>query len=126
MNRVTLIGNLARDPEMRQAQSGANVCTFTLAVNRRFAGKDGQRECDFINVVCFKAIAENSAKYLGKGRKCAVHGSIQTRSYEGRDGNTRYVTEVLADEVEFLTPAGQGAPMGGAQMGDAYEDDLPF
>lgn len=133
MNKALLIGNLTRDPELRTSQNGNAVCTFTLAINRRFADQNGNRQADFINVVTFKKNAENCARYLAKGRKCGVVGSIQTRTYDAQDGTKRYVTEILADEVEFLSPSQE-------QRGDAYEppetgvpttpagddDELPF
>jgi single-strand DNA-binding protein len=114
VNKAILIGNLTRDPEMRTSQNGNAVCTFTLAVNRRFTDASGNRQADFINVVAFKKTAELCARYLAKGRKCAVVGMIQTRTYDAQDGTKRYVTEVIADEVEFLSPAQEN-------RGDAYE-----
>jgi len=111
MNRVILIGRLTRDPELRYiAGSGTAVSTFTLAVDRNFKSKDGQKEADFINIVVWNKQAENVANYLAKGRLAAVSGRLQTRSYEGNDGQKRYVTEVVADEVQFLDrkDAGQG------------------
>lgn len=98
MNRVTLIGRLTKDPELRQTSSGIGVATFTLAVDRR--GKD--KQTDFFNIVCWRVLADNAAKYLGKGDRAGVHGSLQTRSYDAQDGTKRYVTEIVADEVEFL------------------------
>lgn len=106
MNKAILIGNLTRDPEMRTTGSGISVCTFTLAVNRRFTNSDGVREADFINIVTWRQTAELCARYLTKGRKCAVIGSIQSRSYDAQDGTKRYVTEVVADEVEFIGTSG--------------------
>ena len=136
MNKALLIGNLARDPEMRTSQNGNAVCTFTLAVNRRFANKQGVREADFINIVAFKQTAELCARYLAKGRKCAVVGMIQTRTYDAQDGTKRYVTEIIADEVEFLSPRSDAddtgltyAPPTDKQSGmTIVEDDseLPF
>ena len=103
MNKCFLIGNLTRDPELRTTSgSGLSVCSFTIAVTRRFANQNGEREADFIPVVTWRATADNCAKYLRKGSQVAVVGSIQTRSYEGNDGQKRYVTEVQADEVQFL------------------------
>ena len=111
MNKVILIGNLAADPELRRTPSDVPVCTFRLAVQRRFSNQQGVREADFFTVVVWRQQAENCAKYLAKGRKCAVVGSLQTRSYDAQDGTKRYVTEVVADEVEFLSSAGSsGAP----------------
>lgn len=103
MNRATLIGNLTKDPDMRQTQSGVPVCTFTLAVQRRYADQSGEKQADFFNVVCWRGLADNCGKYLAKGSKAGVHGSIQNRSYEDKQGNKRTVTEIIADEVEFLS-----------------------
>ena len=103
MNKVILIGNLAADPESRTTQSGVQQCTLRLAVQRRFANQQGQREADFFNVVCWRGLADNCGKYLTKGSKAGVHGSIQNRSYEDKQGNRRTVTELIADEVEFLS-----------------------
>lgn len=103
MNKVVLIGRLTRDPELRFAPgTGKAVATVTLAVDRRFANKDGQRETDFIPVVIWGKQAESTANYMSKGRLMGVSGRIQTRSYEAKDGTRRYVTEVIADEVQFL------------------------
>ena len=112
MNKVLLIGNLARDPELKQTAQGTSVCQFTIAVQRRFANAEGRREADFLNVIAWRQLAENCARYLAKGRKAAVEGSIQTRSYDAQDGSKRYVTEIIADNVEFLSPTGtQSAPL---------------
>ena len=107
MNKVILIGNLARTPELRVTSTGVSVCNFTIAVNRRIPNAQGVREADFIPVVAWRQLAELCAKYLDKGRKCAVIGQIQNRSYETADGQKRFVTEIFADEVEFLDRAGQ-------------------
>ena len=102
MNKVVLIGRLTKDPELRFTPgTGRAVATFTLAVNRRFKSQ-GQPDADFIPVVVWGKIAENTANYVTKGRQVGVSGSIQTRSYEAKDGTRRYVTEVVADSVEFL------------------------
>ena len=103
MNRATLIGNLTKDPDMRQTQSGIPVCTFTLAVQRRYTDQSGAKSADFFNVVCWRGLADNCAKYLTKGSKAVVHGSLQNRSYEDKQGHKRTVTELIADEVEFLS-----------------------
>lgn len=103
MNRVTLIGNLTKDPEMRMTQGGVSVCAFSLAVQRRHSDKNGERQTDFFNIVCWRGMADNCAKYLTKGSKAGVHGSIQNRSYEAHDGTKRTVTEIIADDVEFLS-----------------------
>lgn len=146
MNKVFLIGNLTRDPEMRTTQSGIPVCSFAIAVNRRFKNQQtGQQETDFINITCWRQLAELCGRYLQKGRKVAVCGAIQTRTYEAQDGSKRNAFEVVADEVEFLnspqqqaggeyrpaapapspasTPSFSPAESGFTQVDD---DDLPF
>ena len=107
MNKVFLIGNLTRDPEMRSTQSGVAVCNFSIAVNRRFKKENGEQETDFLNVVAWRQLAELCNKYLAKGRKVAVTGSIQTRQYEAKDGSKRTAWDIVAEEVEFLTPQNQ-------------------
>lgn len=144
MNKVILIGNLTRDPEFSTTQSGIAKCTFTLAVQRRFADANGIRQADFLNIVCWRQTAELCHRFLLKGKKCAVEGSIQTRSYDAQDGTKRFVTEIIADSVEFLTPQQSADPgptppperrqMTGQQMSmaqmDGYtevdDDELPF
>lgn len=103
MNKVVLIGNLTRDPELQTTNGGVSVCRFTLAVTRRFANAGGEREADFINITVWRNQAENCHKYLKKGSKCAVIGRIQTSSYDAPDGSKRYSTDVVADEVEFIS-----------------------
>lgn len=114
MNKVYLIGNLTRDPEMRSTQSGIPVCNFSIAVNRRFRNaQTGQQETDFFNIVAWRQLAELCSRYLAKGRKVAVLGSIQTRTYEAQDGSKRSAFDIVADEVEFLSaPQSAGAPSG--------------
>ena len=140
MNKVILIGNLTKDPELTTTTSGISVCRFTLAVSRRFTNSEGERETDFINVVVWRNLADNCHKFLRKGSKAAVVGNIQTRTYDAQDGTKRYVTEVVAEEVEFVgARANDGADanadagaVGGAQDGDAtkltpiQDDQLPF
>ncbi len=101
MNKVFLIGRLARDPELRHTSNGTGVCQITVAISRRVA-QGANPETDFINVVVWDKQAENVAKYLAKGRQVAVEGRIQTRNYDGADGKKVYVTEVVASNVEFL------------------------
>lgn len=134
MNCVVLTGNLVRDPELRETGTGVAVCTFTLAVNRLYTDKQtGKREADYINVVTWRGTAELCARYLAKGRKLGVTGSLQSRSYDAQDGTRRYVTEVVADEVEFL-PSGKitearaqdGPGVASAQGGYEDDDELPF
>ena len=102
MNKVILIGRLTRDPEIRYTQTGKAVCDFSLAVDRPFTSNSGEREADFINIVVWNKIAENAAKYLAKGRQCAVEGRLQISSYEGNDSVRKYRTDVVASSVEFL------------------------
>lgn len=103
MNKVELIGNLTKDPELITTANGVSVCRFGIAVQRKFTNADGEREVDFLNIVTWRGIAENCYKYLKKGSKVGIVGSIQTRSYEGNDGTKRYATDIVAEEVEFLT-----------------------
>ena len=109
MNRVFLIGNLANDPESRTTQSGIAQCSFRIAVQRRYKGANGERETDFLPVVCWRQTAEFAQRYLAKGRKVAVEGSIQTRSYDAQDGSKRYVTEIIAGSVEAVGGREDGA-----------------
>ena len=102
MNKVILIGRLTKDPELRYTGSNRAVTQITVAVNRTFANQNGEREADFINVVVWRKQAENVCKYCTKGSLVGVSGRIQTRSYDGQDGQKRYVTEVVADNVSFL------------------------
>ena len=103
MNKVVLIGRLTRDPELRYT-SGNNtaVCNFTIAVDRGFTGQSGEREADFINIVVWNKQAENVKNYLAKGSQVAVEGRIQVRNYDDNNGQKRYVTEVIANSVEFM------------------------
>jgi single-strand DNA-binding protein len=106
MNRVVLAGRLTKDPELRITPSGVPVATFTLAVNRSFTNNQGEREADFINCVVWRKPAENVANFLKKGSLAGVDGKLQTKSYDGSDGKKVYVTEVLAESVQFLEPRG--------------------
>lgn len=139
MNKVILIGRLTRNPELRYTSSNTPVATFTLAVNRLFSNQQGEREADFINVVVWRKQAENVGNYLKQGSKCAVEGRIQTRNYEDDSGNKRYITEIIAEGVEFLdskketsedknsSTEGQSNPF--ADFGSSIEisdDTLPF
>ena len=142
MNKVILIGNLTKDPELTTTTSGISVCRFTLAVSRRFTNSEGERETDFINIVVWRNAADNCHKFLRKGSKAAVVGNLQTRSYDAQDGTKRYVTEVVAEEVEFVgsrvsdggdtgnTDAGQGSIQGNqgatTKLTPIQDDSLPF
>lgn len=105
MNKVALVGRLTRDPELRTTANGVSVCTFTVAVNRRFRNAQGEYEADFISCVAWRQQAEFLAKYFAKGRMVGICGSIQTRNYE-KDGQRVYVTEVSVDEVHFVDSKG--------------------
>ncbi|HDE6949884.1 TPA: single-stranded DNA-binding protein [Staphylococcus aureus] len=102
LNRVVLVGRLTKDPEFRTTPNGVSVATFTLAVNRTFTKAQGEREADFINCVTFRKQAENVNNYLSKGSLAGVDGRLQSRSYENKDGQRVFVTEVVADSVQFL------------------------
>jgi len=104
LNRVILIGRLTKDPELRYTPNGIAVGTFTLAVDRNYKNKEGEKQTDFIPCVVYRQLAENCANYLSKGKLAAVDGRLQIRSYETNDGQKRYVTEVIAESVRFLSP----------------------
>ena len=104
MNKTILIGNLTRDPELTETPSGVAVCKFSIAVSRDYADADGNRETDYFIITVWRGRAENCGKYLKKGNKVAIVGKLQNRSYEDKDGIKRTVTDIIADEVEFLTP----------------------
>ena len=101
MNKLTLIGNLTADPEIRSTQTGKNVCTFTIAVNRK---KVSEPQTDFFRINAWNGLADTCARFLNKGKKVAVIGELQARTYEDRQGKTRLSLDVSADEVEFLSP----------------------
>ncbi|MDQ0351527.1 single-strand DNA-binding protein [Alkalibacillus filiformis] len=102
LNRVVLVGRLTKDPELRYTPNGVAVANFTIAVNRPFSNQQGEREADFINCVIWRRPAENLANYMGKGSMIGVDGRIQTRNFEGQDGKRVFMTEVVADSVQFL------------------------
>ena len=127
MNKVFLIGNLSKDPELRTTNSGTSVCTFSIAVNRR-KDKDGNSTADFFSIVAWRQLAELCGKYLAKGRKVSVVGELQNRSYEANDGTKRHVTEIVANEIEFLTPKVESKEQSNFAEGFTEIDgsDLPF
>lgn len=134
MNKLTIIGNLTRDPETRTTAGGKSVCTFTVAVNRRNV-RDGQPDADFFRVSVWGAQGENCQRYLAKGRKVAVVGSVSANAYQAQNGEARASLEVMATDVEFLSERGEGAAQTEAEPERAmkqngYEevedDDLPF
>jgi len=108
MNKVMLIGNLTKDPELATTTSNVSVCKFSLAVSRKFKNDKGEYDTDFFNIVVWRTVAENCAKYIKKGSKVCVIGSIQNRSYDAQDGTKRYVTDIVADDVEFLNKVDGG------------------
>jgi len=136
MNKITLIGNLTHDPEVRSTPNGVTVCTFTIAVNRRFASANGERATDFFRINAWRQLGETCARYLSKGRKVAVIGELQARTYEGKDGTTRMSLDIQADEVEFLSPKQQDDSSTQPQrtdnaqdmagFTDIQSDDIPF
>jgi len=120
LNQVTLMGNLTRDPELRQTPTGQNVTSFSLALNRSYKDASGewQEATDYIDIVCWGPLAERVAQYLSKGRRCLVQGRLQSRSWE-QDGNKRSKVEVLANDVTFLDSRGGGDNDGGSFSSDA-------
>ena len=129
MNKVILIGNLTKTPELTTTTNGISVARFTLAVRRKFQNQNGEYDTDFINIVVWRTLAENCNKYLKKGSKCAVIGQIQNRSYDAQDGTKRYVTEVIADEVEFLSTSNRNENVEKEEpviLEPIKDEDLPF
>lgn len=122
MNKVVLIGNLTKDIELNTTSSGISVARFTLAVLRKFTNAEGEKETDFINIIAWRALAENSSKYLHKGDKAAIVGTLQTRSYEAEDGSKKYITEVVANEVEFVNTKKTNQE----ELEPIDDDSLPF
>ena len=114
MNKACLVGRLTRDPELRYTGSNIPVATFTVAINRTYTNQSGEREADFINIVVWRKQAENVKNYLNQGSLVSVEGRIQTRSYDAQDGSKRYVTEVVADSVQFLETKAQSQNRGKA------------
>ena len=122
MNKLTIIGNLTRDPELRTVSSGISVCDFTVAVNRRNRSQNaanGQPETDFFRVTAWRQLGENCAKYLAKGRKVCVVGPVSARTYQANDGTTRVSLEVTAEDVEFLSSRAEADAMGGGYSAPA-------
>jgi single-strand DNA-binding protein len=133
LNRIVLIGRLTKDPELRYTPNGAAVATFTLAVDRSRKNPQGERETDFINIVTWNKLAENCANYLNKGKLAAVDGELHIRTYDGQDGQKRWVTEVVADNVRFLSPKDSSGASGSFSSANPLgneisfsDDDIPF
>ncbi len=108
MNKVFLIGNLTRDPELSETAGGVPVCHFSIAVNRNYSSQDGERQTDFFNCTAWRAMAESIARYTKKGKKVSVVGSIQLRNYEDNQGVKRTAVDIIAQDVEFLSPRESG------------------
>lgn len=104
MNKIFLIGNLTRDPELTETSAGVQICRFSLAVSRNYAGADGERKTDFFNCTAWRGLAETISRYTSKGKKIAVVGSIEMRNYEDSEGNKRTAIDIIAQDVEFLSP----------------------
>ncbi|RAP29124.1 hypothetical protein C2W64_04071 [Brevibacillus laterosporus] len=136
LNRVILIGNLTKDPELRYTSNGVAVTTFTLAINRPYSGAGKEKEVDYINIVAWRQLADLCAQYLAKGKKCAVEGRLQTRSYDNKEGKRVFVTEVVAENTHFLSSKdGQAQQSNERSFEDPFasnkpinisDDDLPF
>ena len=135
LNRIVLIGRLTKDPELRYTQAGVPVTSFTLAVDRNYKNDKGEKETDFIPCVVFRQLAELCSNYLAKGKLAAIDGRLQIRSFEGQDGQRRWMTEVVGDNVRFLSPRdGAAAPAGSYGAGEevpfmdeiSLDDDVPF
>ena len=126
MNKVILIGNLTKNPELSQTSGGIAFCRMSIAVNRPYANADGERQADFFNVTCWRGLAENCNKFLSKGKKIAVSGRIEIRSYE-QDGVKKYATDIIAEDVEFLSPKLESeSKTNNKNTPQIEDDDLPF
>ena len=128
LNKVILIGRLTRDPELRFTDSGAGLCRFTLAVDRPYTKQSGEKEADFINIVAWRRLAEVCAKYLVKGRLAAVEGRLEIRTYTNREGEPRRAAQVVAENVQFLSPREGSAevPDLGFDGIEIKAEDIPF
>lgn len=137
MNRIILMGRLVKDPDVKVTTSGKTVCTFTLAVDRPFSGKDGKREADFINIQTWNKTAETVGNYVSKGQRLLVEGRLQIRKYQDKQGQNRTVSEVVADRVEFIerkekdahTPnsgTGSGFESMGQDVTSQFDEEIPF
>ena len=118
MNKVFLIGNLTRDPELTETSGGVSICRFAIAVNRNYSGSDGERKTDFFNITAWRGLGETVSRYAKKGNKVAVSGSIELRNYEDSQGVKRTSVDIVAQDVEFLSPRGSSENGG-------YESDMP-
>lgn len=125
INRTILVGRLTKDPEFRTSPSGVSTAKFTLACNRPFKNKNGEQEADFINVVTFRKQAENVNNHLNKGNLAGVDGRIQSRTYDNKEGQRVFVTELVADSVQFLEPKPQSNEQSQQQNGQAKSQQVP-
>ncbi|WP_204236770.1 single-stranded DNA-binding protein [Mammaliicoccus sciuri] len=121
INSVTLVGRLTKDPELRTTPSGVEVGNLTLAVNRTFTNQNGERDADFINCIVFRKQAVNVNQYLSKGKLAGIVGRLQTRSYDNKDGQKVFVTEVVCDNVQFLEPKDSQNGSNSYQNGTSYQ-----
>ena len=125
MNKVELLGRLTKDPEISTTTAGVAVCKFSIAVPRKYKNQEGETEVDYLNCICWRTLAENVNKFMKKGSQVIVIGSVQTRNYEAQDGTKRYVTEISADEVEFVSsPKGEGEPKEEKPAAKGKQQDL--
>ena len=124
-NKAILIGRLTADPELKQTQSGISVCSYSIAVDRRFSGRDSERKTDFINITSWRQQAEFVCRYFHKGDVIGVEGSIQTRNYEDKNGNKRTATEIVTDNVFFTgaRSSNAGSGNGGSYSNNSYGDN---
>lgn len=125
MNKLFIIGNLTRDPELRTTQSGVAVCSFTVAVNKRVSANAQHPETDYFRVTAWRGLAENCAKFLAKGRKVCAIGAVSVSTYQAKDGTTKATLEVTADDVVFLSPKGETAENPTVGDLDSNSTDLP-
>lgn len=123
MNKCILIGRITKDTEIKQTSNNSKLCSFTIAVDRRFKDKDGNKQADFINCLAWGKNAEFIDKYFNKGSRIGIVGSIQTRNYTDKDGKTVYVTEVVVDEAEFVENKGESKA---AEAPKASAGEMPF
>lgn len=134
MNKITLIGNLTHDPEIRSTPNGITVTTFTIAVDRKFKDAKGEKKTDFFRIAAWRQLGETCGRYLSKGKKVAIIGELQARTYDAKDGTVRMSLDVQADEIEFLTPKQQDdsgfetqkSPPDMSEFSDISSDDIPF
>ncbi len=122
MNKVILVGRLTKDPELRATSSGVNVCSFTIACDRRFVKQGEERKADFINCIAWRQAGESISKYFAKGHRIAVEGSIQTRTWQDNEGKNRYTMEVVVDGWEFAQSKNEGGSWNAPSQSEAYSE----